>query len=107
MTPILFESEVFISIFTKVFMVIAVFVMIIMPFACKKMKREAEGLCFLSIIGITGFTVSTAIFFGHLATIYNGEVSATLITYVLGLCTVVCTVLFHDGFFQYIWDNQN
>lgn len=99
----MFETEIFYSVFTKVFAALALFIMISMPFVFKNMKYEGKHLGFRTIYRVAIFAFLTAAFSAHLVDVGQGTATVTILTFVYGLGALTGAVLFYTGYFRYLF----
>lgn len=99
----MFETEIFMSMFTKVFGGIALLVMITMPFVFRKMRYEGKQLGFMTIYKIVLFTFFAAVFAAHMADVYQGSAVVNMNTYLIGLVVLISGLSVCMGYFRYLF----
>lgn len=96
------EYEIFTDMFIRVFLVMAVIVMVSMPFAFIKMK-QGENMGFIALYSTITFCLLNPILAGHIAVINAMDVKISWTTYVLGVNAIVSAFLFWRYFLRIIF----
>ena len=99
----MFQTEIFYSVFTKVFAAFALFVMISMPFVFKKMKYEGKQLGFGTLYRVVVFAFLTAALSAHLVDVSQGTRIVTILTFVYSLGVLVSGLFFYKDYFRYLF----
>lgn len=92
----MFENQVSLSMFLKVFAFMAILVAATMPLVFKNMKREGARFGFLALYSTIASALLVSLFAGHLVVVANSEyIGEAWVTYLFGINTLIVVGLFY------------